>query len=324
MDRFEYVSPDSLETVIRMLEEDSRSRLLAGGTDLLPEMKLRIVQPRQLIDIKAVPALNGVDFEESQGLRIGALATLSSLASLNTVKERYRVLFEAINLAASPQLRQRGTLGGNLNQDSRCWYYRGPFCCWLKGGETCYAREGQNYHHAVFNGGPCFTVHPSDLPPALAALNAQVLLLGPGGERTLPVEDYYRRPQPDSRRLTVIRPAEIVTGIRIPLPSPDSVGTFLKAMDRRAWAFALVSAAVQLTLDGDVVRNAGIVLGGVAPGPWRLHEVETLLKGQPLNEASIKTAAEASLREAHPLRHNAYKLDLLQGLLTEALTGLIR
>jgi len=322
MKSFEHINAFSAQSAVSLLDASGRSRIIAGGTDILPAMRQNILEPERLVNLKTAPGLDYIRYDEDGSLSLGALTTLNDIAANSTVRERFPSLFQAITSAASPQLRNRGTIGGNLNQYSRCWYYRGPFHCWLKGGQVCYAREGENSHHAVFGGGPCYTVHPSDPPVALSALGAQVRIIGAEGEKSLPIEEFFRLPGVNSRQLTLLKPSDIIVEIRIPAPPVNSRSWFKKAMDRKHWAFALVSIAVQLIIEGKTVRDASLVLGGVAPVPWRLPEVENVLRGRQLDMATIQKASELSVTGARPLRHNEYKLHLIKGLVTESLTVL--
>ena len=322
MKSFEHVNATSVASAIRLLGHDGHGRFIAGGTDLLTILKGRVSAPDRLVNLKTIPGLRQIDFDEASGLRIGGLATLVEIADSDVVRERYPALRRALTSAASPQLRNVGTIGGNFVQESRCWYYRGPHRCWLKGGEVCYARDGENSHHAIFAGGPCFTVQPSDPAPALVALGAQVRIIGPFGERTLPLEQLFQRPREASRQLTILRPGAIVVEVGVPTPPPGSRGLYLKAMGRQTWTFALASVAAQLSLDGDVVREVRLVLGGVAPMPWQVRDAEAALRGQRLDETAIDRAAEAATAGAQPLRHNGYKVHLVAGLVREALAAL--
>jgi len=319
---FEHVNALTVPSAIRLLSYGGVARLIAGGTDLLGEMKAGIVAPDRLVNVKTIPYLGDIGFDEAGGLRLGALATLDAIAGHDVVRRRYPALAEAILSAASPQLRNRGTVGGNLGQDSRCWYYRGPFHCWLKGGDICYAKDGENTYQAIFAGGPCYTVHPSDLAPALIALGAEVRIVGPRVERALPLEQFFQKPREGDRRLTVLRPSEIIVEIRIPTPATGSRGTYLKAMDRKAWAFALAGVAAQVAIDGGTVRDIHLVLSGVAPTPWRVPDAEAAIRGQRLDDDAIGRAADLAVAGAQPLSHNGYKIPLVKGLVREALVGL--
>ncbi len=233
--------------------------------------------------------------------------------------ERLPMLAQAVADAATPQLRAMATVGGNLLQRTRCWYFRGPFDCWLKGGDTCFMRDGENKYAAIFDQGPCVSAHPSDLAPALVALDATVTLASVSGQRTLPVAELLAPPTDDERIEYRLRPGELLTEIRIPAQPDNSHGVYLKAMDRRAWAFALVSAAAQLTIEGGKVTRARLVLGGVANVPWRVTDAEKLLEGQALTPELAAQAAEMAITGATPLAHNSYKVPLARELARRAL-----
>lgn len=320
MRAFEHVTASSVEDVLATIGGDWQTRMIAGGTDLLPLMKERIISPSRLVDIKRVPEMVRLDFTPEMGLVIGALSTLSDLAHHPAVNQHYRVLAEAILVSASPQLRNMATIAGNLCQRSRCWYYRGPFFCWLKGGEKCYAAGGENRLHALFGGGPCYSAHPSDPAPALIALGASLTLYAhEGSTRAIPVEQFFALPVEERRKETILRPDELIAEIRIPSPAKDARGCYLKAMARETWAFALVSVAVQGVWDGPVAREISVVLGGVAPKPWRAWQAESVVRGQPMDGRIAREAGEAAIVGAQPLRDNGYKLDLVRKLVERAL-----
>jgi xanthine dehydrogenase YagS FAD-binding subunit len=250
--------------------------------------------------------------------------TLAEVAESEAVRRRYRALAEAAASVASPQLRHQGTLGGNLCQKPRCWYYRGDFHCLRKGGEVCFAATGDNRYHCLFGGEGCFIVHPSDTAPALVALNALVRIEGPAGPRTVPVEAFHVLPSVDYRRETVLEPGEIVTEVVVPPPAPGLRSTYRKVRARASWDFALVGAALALRLAGDRVREARVALSGVAPVSWRAKAVEIVLTGEHLDAATIARAASTAVEGADPLEYNGYKVPLLRGLVTERLEALAR
>lgn len=319
MRSFEHMTANSMEDILATIGEDWQTRLIAGGTDLLPLMKERIIAPSRLIDIKRVPELARFDFSDEGGLVVGALVTLDEVVRFPAVHQHYLVLAEAIEVAASPQLRNMATLVGNLLQTSRCWYFRGPFFCWLKGGESCYAFHGENRLHSIFGGGPCHSAHPSDPAPALIALGAELTIYsGDGGSRSVPLESFYAMPTEDRRRETILQPGELVAEVRAPTPPEDARGAYVKGMPRESWAFALASVAVQGTWDGPLAREINIVLGGVAPIPWRAWQAESVVRGQPVDGRIAREAGEAALVGAQPLQHNGYKLDLVRQLVERA------
>ncbi len=322
MRSFEYTSPASVGEAIALLERDDKGavRLLAGGTDVITLMKAEIATPEQLINVKQLDGLTAGIEETSDGVTIGALTTLSMIEKSGLLHERYTALAEAASLAATPQLRNMATIGGNLLQRPRCWYFRDPlFNCWLKGGDECYAKDGQNQHHALFGAGPCVAVHPSDLAPALMALGATVRLQGPQGERTVPLEQFYALPLVDRRRETTLSDDEIVLSVQLPKTNDGMRSSYFKAMDRKAWAFALVGVAVALRIEGGNIAETRIVLSGVAPIPWRAQQAEAALQGVAPSAAAFAAAADAGLAEAQPLEHNGYKVPLLRSLIVRAL-----
>jgi xanthine dehydrogenase YagS FAD-binding subunit len=298
------------------------ARPLAGGTDLIPLIKADILAPERLVSLRQADLPRGIE-EREGALRLGALTTLSEIERDATLRERATALVEAAGLAATPQLRNRATIGGNLLQRPRCWYFRdSAIDCWLKGGGHCPAREGENQLHALFDVSPCVAVHPSDLASALLALDAQVRLRGPAGERALAAEAFFAPPEEGRRRETTAAPDELVLAVEL-APQAGLRSTYLKAMDRKVWAFALVGAAVALRQGaGGAIEHARVVLSGVAPTPWRSAAAEEALLGQAPGEELFARAAEAALAGARPLAHNGYKLPLAQALVRRALAAL--
>jgi xanthine dehydrogenase YagS FAD-binding subunit len=325
MRHFDYSSATSVDETIQLLGQNGNSavRALAGGTDLLTLMKVDITSPSHLVDIKRLDEIpRGIE-ESGRGIQIGALTTLADIELSETIQTRYPVLAKAVALAATPQLRNMATIGGNLLQRPRCWYFRNAhFNCWLKGGDECHARDGQNQLHALFNESPCVAVHPSDPASALLSLDAEVQLRGPTGERTLALADFFTLPGENHRQETVIAPDELLLSIHVPTLPLATRSTYLKAMDRKVWAFALVGVAARLRMEGDTVAEARLVLSGVAPIPWRLPAAEQMLVGQRLDEATITRIADAALAQASPLEHNGYKLPLAKSLIRKALRDL--
>jgi xanthine dehydrogenase YagS FAD-binding subunit len=329
MKPFEYASPTTIDEVIALLGQDgdSATRPLAGGTDLLTLMKADVAAPSRLVNIKRLAELPGSIEETAQGLTLGALATLTDIEIHSQIRRRYAVLAEAAAVAATPQLRNMATLGGNLLQRPRCWYFRNRhLSCWLKGGEECPAFAGENQFHALFGGGPCYAVHPSDLASALLALEAEVRLQGRGGERTLPLAQFFALPAPERRTETVIGRDELLLSVRIP-PLPDGTrSTYLKAMDRKVWAFALVGVAAVARVGGQTGRrleDARLTLSGVAPIPWRAVDAEQEVIGADASAELFTRAAEMALVGAELLDHNAYKLPLVKTLIRRALKNIV-
>jgi len=317
---FEFTQVTDLDEARSLLGGDGRVRPLAGGTDLLPLMKADLIAPERLVNLKQVPELQAGIAETSDGLAIGALTPLAALEAHPAVRGRYTALAEAAGLAATPQLRNMATLGGNLLQRPRCWYFRNAlFHCWLKGGDECHAREGENQFHAVLSDSPCVAVHPSDPPAALLALGAEARLTG----RSLPLSEFFTLPTSDHRLENGLAPDELILSVHVPTTAAGTRSTYLKAMNRKVWAFALVGVAVVVRFEPDTrqVAEARLVLNGVAPIPWRAAAAEQELVGHELSERTISRAAEAAVSDAHPLEHNAYKLPLCQAMIRQALSS---
>lgn len=317
---FTYVRPASVQEALRELSAPG-ARVHAGGTDLLGCLRDGVFTASKLVALGGVAGMKGIA-EERGGLRIGALTTLAELATHAAVAQRYPALAQAAAAAASPQLRNQGTLGGNLCQRPRCWYFRGDFACFRKGGEKCFAPDGENEFHAILGGSGCYIVHPSDTAPALAALDARVHIAGPKGSRAVPIEAFFVSPETDVTRETALGPGEILTAVSLPAPPANLRSRYRKVRVRGAWDFALVSAAIALRTAAGKVDAVRIALGGVAPTPWRAVEAEKALLGQPLNAAAISAAAAAAVKGAEPLSQNAYKVDLVRGVLEEELQAL--
>lgn len=326
MRAFDYARAASLDEAIGLLGNgDGEIRPLAGGTDLLTLIKADVAAPARLIDIKRVPELASGIAESGGGVTIGALTLLSEIETSALVGERYPALAEAAALAATPQLRNMATIGGNLLQRPRCWYFRSPhFHCWLKGGDECQAREGENQQHAIFDLSPCVATHPSDMAAALLALDASVRLRGVAGERTVPLGEFFAPPTDERRTETTLGDGEIMTAIELPAGGQESRSTYLKAMDRKVWAFALVGVAASLRVDGGRIAEARLVLGGVAPVPLRAEAAERVLVGGAPDEATFTRAADAALAGATPLERNGYKVPLARGLIVQALRAVAR
>ena len=315
---FAYTRPESLDQAMAIVNDENRP--LAGGTDLLTLMKNDISAPEQLVDIKRLPELSDKIAMDSQGISIGALATLSQIEDDPVITAHLPALVQAVSLAATPQLRNMATIGGNLLQRPRCWYFRDDAVpCWLKGGETCFAREGQNQHHAIFDISPCVTTHPSDPATALMAYDTTVRYRAGDDEREIPIGEFFQAPEDDRRTENTLPPDAVITGITIPSPAENTRSCYLKAMDRKVWAFALAGVAVALEMNRETVSNAKITLGGVAPVPLRASGVEEVLTGASLDDDLIDRAADAAVANAHPLAHNGYKVPLLKTLVADAL-----
>jgi len=325
MRNFEYTTAPTTERAVELLsattpDPSARPRIIAGGTDLLDEMKEGLIAPRRLVNIKANGNLRALRFDAGDGLRVGALATLSELESSAAVRRNYPAVAAALATIASPQLRNMATVGGNLCQRPRCWYYRDQALhCARKGGPICYALEGENAYHAILGGYLCVIVHPSDLAPALIAYDARISYAGPDGRQTLPLEDFFIGPEEDITRENILGPNQVVEEIAVPAPPAGTRGVYLKVRDRQTWDFATVSVAAVMEMEGPVCRRARIVLGAVAPKPWPAPAADKLLMGGRITPALAGQAAEAALQGARPLEHNGYKVAMARNLVRRAI-----
>jgi len=323
MNKFQHANAQSIKEALSSLGDNwDDMRIIAGGTDLLGEIKNGIVSPKAVINIKTIRDLNFIKYVSGKELRIGALTRIADIEDNTIIKEKFTALWDAARVIASPQLRNMGTIGGNLCQRPRCWYYRGDFNCFRKGGMECFAFNGENKKHCIFGGHGCFIVHPSDSAPALIALKAQVNIASKEGERNLPLEDFFVGPEKDIQRENILRPNEILTEIIIPEPLPGSHSLYLKRRERKVWDFALVSVAISLSFQGKSCREARVVLGGVAPIPWRLMQVEDYLKGKAINTNVAERAGELATIGAKPLKQNGYKVDLVRIMVKDAILSL--
>jgi xanthine dehydrogenase YagS FAD-binding subunit len=321
MEAFELFQPASLEDALALRRRYGKvSWAFAGGLDSLDWFKDRIKRPEVVIDLGSVAELKGVR-ESGEGVEIGALATLTEIASNETIRSKFSLLSEAALQVATPQIRNQSTLGGNLSQDTRCWYYRGGWPCYRAGGNICYADTptSVNREHAIFEAKRCVAVNPSDTAPALIALDAQFVIHGPGGERVVEAEDYFITPATDIRRMTVLGPSDLLTAVRIPGTWAGARFHFEKVRDRQAWDFALVNVAAAMKLSGDTIEDVRIVVNAVGPRPLRLRDVERQLKGQTATEDVAEAAGELAILGARPLQHNAYKIPLMRNLVRRSI-----
>jgi xanthine dehydrogenase YagS FAD-binding subunit len=327
MKSFEWANAASVEDAVALLggadsrtDPDEISRPMGGGQDLLTTMKAYITRPPRVVNLKTIKGSGTVSSDGAGGLKIDALVTLSQLIDHVDVQKNYPGLVEAAHSIATPQIRNMGTVGGNLNQRPRCWYFRSEeLQCLRKGGDTCYAKEGENKYHAILGETSCVMVHPSDLSPMLIALGAVVTIAGKAGKRDLPISAFFS--ENDVRRENVLGPGEIVTQIQLPATAAKS--TYLKFKERASLDFAMASVAGVVEFNSDkTVKQSKIVLGGVAPVPWPVPKVDIFLAGKKLDDATIQQAAVIALADAKPLSQNGYKIPLAQTLVRRVLTKL--
>ncbi len=323
MSAFELFQPTSVSDTLGILERHgSDAWVMAGGMDTFDWLKDRIRKPKVVIDLGGVNELRGVK-DAGGGIEIGAVTTLTEIANNQLVKERYPLLAQAALLVASPQIRNQGTLGGNVSQDTRCWYYRAGWPCYRASGNICYADTPTsiNREHAIFDADRCVAVNPSDTAPALIALDASMVVRTGGRERIVPAEEFFIGPGTDITRLTMLQPGDLLTAIRIPATWAGKTHYFEKVRDRQVWDFALVNIASIMTTSGSTIADVRMVVNGVAARPHRLAAVESAIKGKPRDKSTADMAAELAVQGAVPLRHNAYKIPLVKALVKRAIRG---
>jgi xanthine dehydrogenase YagS FAD-binding subunit len=322
MKQFDLYEPTSVSEATNLLGQlGATAKVVAGGSDLLGGVMKDWVQgkgmpyPQQIVDLTTIPELVGIK-SGSDGFHIGANTTLTELAEHAELSQQVPLLGHAALTVASPLIRNFGTLGGNINQRPRCWFFRGEnFACYKKGGDFCYAVTGDNRYHAIIGGELCYIVHPSDTATALLALDASANIAGPGGAtRTVKFDDFFHGPREDVLTENVLKPNEVMTEIIVPTPAAGTKMAWNKLKDRQVYDFALVAVAVQFTMDGANWKDGRITLGGVSPVPYRATVVENALKGKDI-KATAKSAAAQLRTVARPMSLNAYKIDLAQGLI---------
>jgi xanthine dehydrogenase YagS FAD-binding subunit len=320
MPHFELFQPADLDNAFDLLDrygEDCWT--IAGGHDSLGWFKDRGKEPSAVIDLAGIPGLDGIR-ETEDGLEIGAMTTLTAIERHPLVQEQFGLLAEAARSVASPQIRNSGTLGGNLCQDTRCWYYRYGLSCYRAGGNTCYANTpvGMNREHCLYGASRCVAVTPSDPAPALVALDASMVIRNSGGERVVAAEDFFMPPSVDITRMTVLQPDDLLTQIRIPNIWAGTNFYFEKVADRGSWDFALVNVAAAFRIEGDRIEGARIACGGVQAIPRRLTEVEELVTGRGQNDETAELAGALAVRGAEALNHNHFKIPLMENLVKRA------
>ena len=324
MPAFELFQPASVDEALALVDRHgSEGWILAGGLDTFDWLKDRAKRASVVIDLSRVEELTGIR-EVDGGLEIGAMTTLTAVTQHPVIRERYGLLADAAGLVASPQIRNQGTLGGNVSQDTRCWYYRSGWTCYRAGGNICYADTPTaiNREHAILGADRCVAVSPSDTAPALFALEAaMVLRRAGGGERVVAAEDYFVGPDIDIMRMTVLRPGELLTAIRLPATWAGAQFYFEKVRDRQVWDFPLVNVASAMKVTGGTIEQLRLAVGAVAARPLRLTRVEAAVAGQPLTEETATRAGELAIDGAEALRYNAYKIPLMRNLVKRAIRG---
>jgi len=319
MREFKIAQPRTADELAALLAETQGPvALMAGGTDLIDELKSGVATAGLVVDLQTVAGLAGI-VPEKDGLRIGAMTKVVELAEDAAVAKDYPSLKQAAMSLATPQLRNVGTVGGNLCQRPRCWYYRdSQVVCRKKGGFNCFAFQGRNKYHAIFGGSGCFIVYPSDLAPALISLGTRVTIGSAKGVKVVPLEQFYAPPEIDVMRENVLEKGQFLKSVWVPAPKAGQKAAYVKLKERGAWDFALVSAAVTGVVKDGVFAEISVVMGGIAPIPWRLKKAENVLRGMQATEALVRQAADEALKDASPLRENGFKADLVYAALKEA------
>lgn len=320
---FELFQPASVADALTLLETHGTDAwVLGGGMDSFDWLKDRAKRAAVVVDLSQVSELRGIK-EVDGGLEIGAMTTLTEVVRHPVVQAKFSILSQAAELVASPQIRNQGTLGGNISQDTRCWYYRSGWTCYRAGGNICYADTPTaiNREHAILAADRCVAVSPSDTAPALIALDAQMVIRRAGGERVVAADEYFVGPGTDITRMTVLRPNELLTAIRIPATWANATFYFEKVRDRQVWDFPLVNVASAMKATGGTIDQVRLAVGAVAAVPLRLTAVEAAVAGKPRNNETAQMAGELAVQGAVPLRYNGYKVPLMRNLVMRALRG---
>ena len=323
MPAFELVQPNSINDAQRVLEQQGDNGwVLAGGMDSFDWLKDRIKKPKVVVDLSGIGELKGVR-TTADGIEIGAMTTLTEVVQHPIIREKYKLLAESAELVASPQIRNQGTLGGNVSQDARCWYYRAGWPCYRAGGNICYADtpEGRNREHAILYADRCVAVNPSDSAPALIALDAKFVIRTSKGERLVDAEDYFIGPDIDITRLHILQPGDLLTAIRIPSTWAGARFYFEKVRDRNVWDFPLLNVASAMVVSNGNIERIRIAVNGAAARPLRLKAVEDAVHGKPPNASTGEMAGKLAVQGAVPLQFNAYKIPLMRNLVKRAVGG---
>jgi xanthine dehydrogenase YagS FAD-binding subunit len=323
MPMFELFQPANVADAVSLLDRHgSEAWVLAGGMDTFDWLKDRTKRPNVVVDLSQIKELRGIK-ESGGGLEIGAMTSLTEVTRHPLVRERFGLLMEAARVVASPQIRNQGTLGGNISQDTRCWYYRSGWSCYRAGGNICYADTPTaiNREHAILGADRCVAVSPSDTAPALIALDAQLVIRNARGERVVAAEDYFVGPALDITRMTALRPGDLLTAIRIPATWAGAQFYFEKVRDRNVWDFPLVNVAAAMKFSGTTIQGIRLAVGAVAAQPLRLTRVEAAVTGKPRNAETAELAGQLAIDGAVPLRYNGYKVPLMRNLVKRAIRG---
>jgi xanthine dehydrogenase YagS FAD-binding subunit len=323
MPAFDLLQPSSIVDAQKLLQQQgSDGWVLAGGMDSFDWLKDRIKKPKVVVDLSGIAELRGIR-NTAEGIEIGAMTTLTEVVENPIIKEKYKLLADSAELVASPQIRNQGTIGGNVTQDARCWYYRAGWPCYRAGGNICYADtpEGRNREHAILHAERCVAVNPSDTAPALIALDAKFVIRNNKGERVIDAEEYFIGPDIDITSLHILQPGDLLTAIRIPSTWAGAQFYFEKVRDRNVWDFPLLNVASAMFVSGNNIERIRIAVNGAAARPLRLRAVEDSVRGKPANAATGEIAGRLAVQGAVPLQFNAYKIPLMRNLVKRAIGG---
>jgi xanthine dehydrogenase YagS FAD-binding subunit len=323
MPSFQLLQPTSVDDAHKLLQQHGQDAwVLAGGLDSFDWLKDRIKRPKAVVDLSGIEELHGIR-ETSDGIEIGAMTTLTDVVRNPIIKQKYGLLVQAAEVVASPQIRNQGTIGGNVSQDARCWYYRAGWPCYRAGGNICYADTpvGRNREHAILHAERCVAVNPSDSAPALIALDAKFVVRTPKGERVVDAEDYFVGPEVDITRMTILEPGSLLTAIRIPSAWAGAQFYFEKVRDRNVWDFPLLNVASAMVISGGNIERVRIAVNAAAARPLRLKAVEDAVRGKPASAATGEMAGKLAVQGAVPLTFNAYKIPLMRNLVKRAISG---
>ncbi len=323
MPAFELFQPASTDDALGLLDQyGANAWVLAGGLDTWDWLKDRVKRPSVVVDLGQIESLREIRSADA-GLEIGAMAPLTEVVRHSAVREQYSLLADSAALVASPQIRNQGTLGGNLSQDTRCWYYRDGWNCYRAGGNICYADTptAMNREHCVLGASRCVAVNPSDTAPALIALDAQMVVRNGGGERVVNASDFFVGPEVDIERMTILEPGDLLTAVRLPSTWAGARFYFEKSRDRQVWDFALGSVASAAKIADGVIEDIRVVVNGMAPTPLRLTAVEDAVRGQQVTDQTAEQAGQIAIRGVKPLAHNGYKVSLLKNLVARSIRG---
>jgi xanthine dehydrogenase YagS FAD-binding subunit len=323
MPAFDLLQPDSIADAQKLLQQQgSDGWVLAGGMDSFDWLKDRIKKPKVVVDLSGIAELKGIR-STADGIEIGAMTTLTEVVEHPLIKEKYKLLADSAELVASPQIRNQGTIGGNVSQDTRCWYYRAGWPCYRAGGNICYADtpEGRNREHAILHAERCVAVNPSDTAPTLIALDAKFVIRTHKGERVIDAEDYFIGPDIDITSLHILQPGDLLTAVRIPSTWAGAHFYFEKVRDRNVWDFPLLNVASAMVVSGNNIERIRIAVNGAAARPLRLKAVEDAVRGKPANAATGEMAGKLAVQGAVPLQFNAYKIPLMRNLVKRSIGG---